>query len=851
MPSRGMTLGVFVAVGCLATAAAAQGEADRRVSGTVRDERGNAIASADVRIVACTTGHAPLVVAIGLADAPLPSTRSARDGTWSLVLTAEHDLFAPDSHQPLALVVTATEHQPWRELLPAPAALYRGSDVVLRARSPAEDATVLVPDAPPGAIVRVRRADERGLAMSGGRPPGEVLDLAVPAAGKLVVNVPLLPSPLALAAGARGAGLAWSAQLLVAGGSSPAVPIAAGETVTLRPLPMRPARAARSTDGSIPTVRRVLARLPDGAMHWFPSAAEGVADDAVTPVLAVEVSRSDGRTWIAPWPEVGDAPAGSQPTALQFRDPTGAAVRDVTVFWCAATGLMSTPWTGGDLLPRTVARRERVSAASLPITRVDEQPCAWIAAPGHVSRFVLDVRTLAAAGGVATVVLIPTEREFTVRVRDAKGGPLAGARVRCWQANDALDGAHARRGVFLASDGTLPRTDVDGECRLPFTGTMPNVDVVLEEHAVAGTFDPKTSTYAFVATRLARWRVRTATADGKPMPFAVVGCNVDLSSDGSGTMFTTHQVCTDSRGEGTLLAPADAKPQLGPSWLGSFGQSGTPLRADAVTTIAVDEEATVTVRMPPNPMPWVRYQLFWRRSIAGQPLGGEGYDEPHAGRDWWFRWPRDLDLWVTDSPDAPPVAIARAAIDALLVRIDGTKVARTTPLTLGGDVPADLAALRAVPEAIDGHRIAGLGGQYLAPDRSTLHLQTSDLLAHDVVLLHPECVPAPVAIAAGDAGRQPVTATLVRGAPLTLTVRFNQPRAGRREFLVAMRGHERIAAAELFDARLATDEVTKGIELRAPFALPPGKVTLQIGWLPAQEIVVSHTAPVRATFVER
>lgn len=839
----------------LAATLPAQGEAPgapKRVEGTVRDERGAPIAGASVRLVVCTHPYKPGLVAVELANDPLPTSRSSAQGTWSLVLTPVHQRFSSELQGGLALVVEADGRQPWRELLPSPAGLYAGSDVVLRARTADDDARIVVPEVPPGAIVRLQRRGDRNHIAIGGRPPGETYDLPVPAGGRLTVNVPLLPSPLVLASGDRGAPLGWTVQLLAPGRSSLPKAIAAGETLELSPAQASTAVPAVTSADTPLVVEQLLAVLPDGTVRWFPSPGKNVPDDPQLPIVALQCTAGGGPSRLVDWPgPIPPLPAAA-PNRLQFRAPDGTIVRGVQVHWCAADTLQH--WTNDGLRPLRVTHRQLATDGALACDATTSRPCAWIHAPGHVPRFVLDVRTLPAAEGTASIELTPLPHELTVKVRDEQNRPLAGACVVAY--HTTLHGQRVScHGPWLTADGGLPRTDGDGTCRMPHDSGWPMVDVQKPGYECGQhEFDETTRTFVVTARPLAAWPLRTLDGAGKPQPFANVGCQVLLQQDASGSQWTTRAVCTDSRGEAVLLAAADEKPQAAAMQLGGFPERGTPLRQGEVTTVAVADEPLVIVHLPGSPSGSVRSVFAWRRAGSGRPLGNEAAAESSAG-PWWFRWPRDLRLWVQDAPHAPPVVLSMAQDAAGPLAFDGTRPTRSMPLHLHGDVPKDLTQLRVVPKAIDGLAVDGgmaLGGEYLANDRTALRLQTMDLLDHTVTLLHPELLPQPLTLAAGPATGGGLTATVAPGAPCTLVVQMGTPLDHRqRVFLTARLGRRALATVELFEPRLHTDAVRSGIELRTPFALPAGTVELRLSPGGTTKVTVDGTQPVRAEITAR
>ena len=313
------------------------------VSGTVRDTNGAPIAGARVRLAVPSLPPMPGLLTAELARDPLPSTRSSRAGTWSFVLAAPHQRFSPTLHGALALVVEADGFQPWREALPSPASSWDGSDVVLQPRTAADDAVVVVSGAPDGAIVRLRRLGDLDTVFRGGRPAGEVYDFAVPAGGKLTVNVPLLPSPLVPRPEQPYDQLGWGVQLLAPGRTTGEQPIVAGQTVTLAAAAPARAVAATRADGTAVPVARVLAALSDGTLRWYAAPGGEVPEDALLPVVAIETGVEPENGLVLPWPGHVPAPPPAALRSLRFVDGNGQPVGDASGWWFAPDELARTP----------------------------------------------------------------------------------------------------------------------------------------------------------------------------------------------------------------------------------------------------------------------------------------------------------------------------------------------------------------------------------------------------------------------------------------------------------------------------------------------------------------------------
>ncbi|HEU4419374.1 MAG TPA: hypothetical protein VFT55_10575, partial [Planctomycetota bacterium] len=757
------------------------------------------------------------------------STRSSRAGTWSFVLAAPHQRFSPTLHGALALVVEADGFQPWREALPSPASSWDGSDVVLQPRTAADDAVVVVSGAPDGAIVRLRRLGDLDTVFRGGRPAGEAYDFAVPAGGKLTVNVPLLPSPLVPRPGQPYDQLGWGVQLLAPGRTTAEQPIVAGQTVTLTAATPARAVAATRADGTAVPVARVLAALPDRTLRWFAAPGGEVPEDALLPVVAIETGVEPENGLVLPWPGQVPAPPPAAVRSLRFVDGNGQPVGDASVWWFAP-----------DELARTKALRLRPHLPAATSTRADgaacavredvaRRPSAWVTCPGRVPQLVLDVRAACDAEGVGTVVLAAATSKVDVRVRTAEGQPVTGAFVCCSDAQQGADGLLVGDGLSVGADGSLPVTDAQGRCTVSCS-TRPLVALFAPgfEFGFAHVDKGRANVQA---TAVVPWRLQGVDTRGAPLPFRELGCQTPLHEGPEGSSYTNWSVITDSRGNATHFGPvaALATSQIGAALLGHNPRRGLIAASDEVTAIPCREDPLIVVRVPAGGAGFARCELAWTNWREATILGWQPQIPPLDGQALLLRWPAGLVQWAHDVPAAPPVVIRFEAPPAggPLV-LDCRQIARTVPLQLRGDVPDDLAPLRAVPRAIAGLRVDGSmapGGDYLDADRSRLRLHTRDLLEHEVLLLHPRLVPATVALAAG-AGGDPVTADVKRGAPCTLVFTQERPlwAQGRAFCWVCPPGRyqERIAVTDLVDPRLFTDAVERGIEIPAPFALPEG-----------------------------
>jgi hypothetical protein len=361
--------------------------------------------------------------------------------------------------------------------------------------------------------------------------------------------------------------------------------------------------------------------------------------------------------------------------------------------------------------------------------------------------------------------------------------------------------------------------------------------------------------------RLHPFRARTVDEKAEPVPFANVGgMSWTLHADGTSIGGATAAMA-DSRGIATILADPEKPPRVKGAELGDYDYPGRAVKLDPErqVEVVVTRDPFVAVRVPDGEPDWTNWVLGWHG--AGRAVGG-GIGLRRSSRyALLFRWPSSLPLWANDAEHGPPVAVAAdQARAAPLHVLDRRAVVRETPLLLAGDVPVDLSSLRSQPAAIAGHQIhvSALHSDYLvrgaAPEQ--LALATRDALEHEVWLLHPDAQPLRVRIAAGAAGNGPVTAKLLPGAPCTLGVKLSQPLAAHVRPALRIRP-QRLAppllTVRLRDARFHDDAVTKGIALRAPFALPPGPLELQLDGcdLETVQVTVDGTTALRVDFTPK
>lgn len=102
--------------------------------GTIHDTEGAPIAAATVRLVADHRLKRPFSRAIAsvLASTPLPTAKSARDGSFALLLTNAQRQLEPGYFADFYLIVEKQGYLPWAEPLTSGLQSYLGSRVVLR-----------------------------------------------------------------------------------------------------------------------------------------------------------------------------------------------------------------------------------------------------------------------------------------------------------------------------------------------------------------------------------------------------------------------------------------------------------------------------------------------------------------------------------------------------------------------------------------------------------------------------------------------------------------------------------------------------------------------------------------------
>lgn len=834
----------------LAAAAMAQSaELPRRVAGTVHDEAGQPIAGALVRLEVCLRTWLFGVLATELQHDPLPVGVSAADGSWSLILAASHDAFDAGVHGRLALVVEADGRQPWREMLPDPPRLYDGSDVVLPRLADLDLATIRV-DRVPGALVLLRRFADDVLG-EGGPPPGESQLLEVPADGVLRVSVPVWPNPPCVPATGMFAVTGWTAQLLQPGASSPALAIVPGQSLTLAAAAPATAIPAVDGEGARRRVGRCLRRLPDDTLRWFAAADGNVAEDPLLPVVAVELAEAPHQGFVVAWPgplAIPDVACRS----LRFADQDGGVAHDVLVSLYRPDELA---WTRLDE-PRPVGPAQRQLGAAngelvLP-KDLGERTAAWVTAPGLAPRFVLDVRALAGDGRIA---LHRPENRLTVEVRSVDGEPIAGARVFVGQAIQRASSVF-QDGVWSTAAGSLPVTDAAGRCELANDADWP-----LAHCAAVGwrfgspEFDAGTRTLRMTGNPVHLFAAREVDEHGLAMPFANLGYEVWVRSRDGSSMGTQHAAMADSRGTVRMFGDPGKPPKVRGGELGSYPATGrTALSREGPTDVVVSRDPLLAVIVPACEAGYCRYAMAWHG--VGRGINGSIRMPTKDGYALLLRWPAALPLLALGWEGGPPIVVARdEANEAPRHVIDRRGIVRHTPLSLAGDVPADLQTLLAVPAAVAGLRptFAPLGGDYLGNDRNaaSLTLETRDLQEHRVWLMHPDLTPTAAVLPAGDASAQ-VAVVVHAGAPCTLRVTLQRPLDPRQRAFFVMRKKGRfggdVYSAPLCSARLSTPEALDGVDLRAPFALPNGTWTLSLdvdGELAASEITVGDGAPVQ------
>ncbi len=847
----------------LATTLAQAPDVARIVHGTVRDERGAPIAGARIHLEVCNGPHVVGVLAAELRHEPLPRARSTTNGTFTLVMAPAHDLFDWEVHGQLALVVEVEGRQPWRELLPSPVRLYDGSDVVLPPLRAADRATILAPGAPAGALVLLRRTARTDFLQQGGPPPGERYLLEVPAGGELEVAVPLLPNPATVPTTSYFAVTGWTAQLLWPGMTTRPFALAPGQKLELpRGAPPAP-RPVMDTGGTRHRISRSLRRLADDTLRWFSSADGELVDDPLLPTVAVELRDAPHAGLVLTFDRVVAVP-GPAPRELRFVTPGGELVRDVKLDRYAPADLVWAKVGSPRPFAPALERFEATGGTFTVPAELGERVSAWITAPGHAPRLCLDLRALPTDGRIE---LQPAPRTVTVFAADPAGNPIEGVRLFAGPAS-TIPGTTTSTtdGVWLTAAGIVPRTDANGRCVLPTTADWPHVHGIAPNYRFDWPeFDQAKSTLRLIGHPVRLFTARAVEKNGTPVPFANLGYEVwTFAADGSssGTSFTAM---ADSRGLVRMFGDAKKPPRVRPGEMGHYPQGGTALVAAAITDVVTPRESIVALQTPAT-SDWGHYVMGWRG--VGRARSGATVLAPHDGHALLMRWPHALPLWAHDVDAGPPVALTRDDAEALPLHVvDRTTVQRRTPLRLTGAVPHDLEPLRSLAAAVAGHEVptwAPLRCEYLGTERgaASLTLSTRDPYAHDVWLLHPDVLPTKVHIPAGPAGREPLTAEFVPGAACTIVIKLPQPlRKDQGLHLIVSRpGVFRRPAylGLLTDRRLYGVAATTGIELRAPFALPSGKLRLEVGnsgvgggdFAPV-EVTVEGTAPVRVEFVPR
>lgn len=836
---------LLVAVVLLPGLSAQDPELPRIVQGSVRDEAGAPIAGAMVRIEVCNGPHVAGALA-ELRHDPLPRARSTSEGRFTLVMAPVHDRFDWTIHGQLALVVEVPGRQTWRELLPNPPRLYDGSDVVLPRLRGEDRATIRVPDAPPGALVMLRRTAAKNFLQAGGPPGGECYLLPVPVRGELGVHVPLLPNPATVPQTSSFAITGWTAQLVFPGATSAPLPLTPGAKIELARAMATFPRAMRDAVGNRVPVARCLHRMPDDTLRWFPSVGGEVVEDEQLPLVAVELAEGAHKGVVIgerTVPVLGDAPR-----KVHFFDDCGEAVMAAHIACYAPADLV---WNRvGAPRPAGPPHEEHLvedGELALPAA-FGERTSAWITAPGFQARFVLDLRTLPADGRVE---LHPAPKQTRIQVVDSDNKPLAGVRLY----------ASGEDGLAWAADGEVPRSDAEGVCTIATTSDWPMVVGALAGYQFGGLEgDGGGGSFRLVGRRWHLFAARTVDNQGAAVPFVNVGYEIwQFHTDGtsSGTSVTAT---SDSRGFVHLFGDPDRPPRVQPGELGHYPDGGTRLALGGITDVVVHREPLVALQTMAT-TGWGHFSLPWHG--VGRTVGGVASFAPYDGHALLLRWPLALPVFAYDVDGGPPVALSRdEAQRASLQVIDRRSVVRRTPLQLTGAVPLDLGPLRARAAAIAGHELnvlSPLEGEYLGPARTpdALVLDTRDFLAHDVWLLHPDVLPVKVTIAAGAGCGEPVSAALSAGAPCTLHIRLQQPVPAHTPPGLIVRKSGLFGGkawfAALTDARMHEDAVTKGIEVRAPFALPTGRLQLALencGCAPV-ELTVSGTGPVRAEFAPK
>lgn len=417
-------------------------------TGRVVDETGAPIPGARVHVE--IQGHVVheygAALRAALQHRPVPPMQSTRDGSFVLPLLPEHRRLGTPFDPPLVLRIEAEGFQTWREPLPFGLAGFVGTHAVLHRFTDADAYDVRVVDPSPGALLWVRRLGDVTL-------PDDVQLLAVPAAGRLRVFAPLLPTPIVRPDWRSTRELGHDVQLLAPGHSSGRLRLDPdAKAVEIRAAThARPALAVHDEQGEPLANAQALYRLPDESLRWFPATDGRAARDDVLGLVAV--AATDRLPRVVPGDAATIALPGlpSAPLTLTVRDRTRPRP-DATVHLLPLHEACDTHLGG----PRgSAGRRVHLDAAgAVTLAAAELQTSALVVeALGCATRVWLPEEIVAADGtlGLAAAAC----GVIQVRVVDASERPLPGVDIRL--PATAFD-ARARP--------RIERTDQRGSCRI-------------------------------------------------------------------------------------------------------------------------------------------------------------------------------------------------------------------------------------------------------------------------------------------------------------------------------------------------------------------------------------------------
>lgn len=396
-------------------------------SGNVRDPQGRPVAGAKVGI-RWLRGHSDSgfqrAIEQLVREQPLPTTLTDAQGNYSLALSREQTLLGCCESETFAFVVESPGFQRWVEPLPHGVRSFCGSDVTLVPLQKSDELRFLVADPEPGMWLLVRRS-VRCYTADFDLDPGELVP--VPADGRVVVRLPLLPSPAIVPRLTRWCGYALDAQVLFPGRSRTGISVDPTIENVVRPGPRLQATG---------TAWSALYRAPNGAELSFEVATpEAPADDEL-----VFLRRADA----SPPPLAPPGPARNT-IAVRVLDDNEAPIVGAMVM---LGSVLDTP--EGELGSATFRTDERgeIRFTNLPGGRYS----VIAVAPGHdATRKNVDL------GSEVTLTLTELPKVLP-RVVASSGLPLA---FRWFKARDVYDHHFM---VRTDGNGRLPPAPIDMVC---------------------------------------------------------------------------------------------------------------------------------------------------------------------------------------------------------------------------------------------------------------------------------------------------------------------------------------------------------------------------------------------------